>query len=503
MKTTPIKTIKNRLTELSHLSAILNLLYWDQEVKMPSKAVESRASGISQLSSILHNKFVEIDSDGLLTKLNKQVLSKKIKGKDAIIIAETWRSFIREKKLPESFVRDLAETTSKAQNVWAEARQKNDFQLFLPWLTKIVKLKKQEAELVGYKDSPYDALIDTYEPGMTTKEASKILEDLKDFLIPFLKTLTSSKTKSKSDRLEGKFPLDAQAAFNKHIAATIGFDFEAGRLDTSTHPATFGSHPHDIRLTTRYKENNIYYSIGSTIHETGHGLYEQGLPVEHFGTPLAESISLGIHESQSRLWENIIGKSLPFWKHFYPKLQKEFPTPFKKLSLQDFHSIINEVKPSLIRTEADEVSYNLHIIIRFEIEKEMMENKIKLADLPKIWNQKYKKYLGIDVPKDSLGVLQDVHWSCGLIGYFATYSFGNLYSAQFYHQMAKDIPAIDKKIATGKFQEINKWLRKNIHSHGKTYKADDLIKKVTGDSLNSKYFTQYLTKKYKSVAKPR
>lgn len=496
MPSTLIEKLKTRLFELSHLTSILNLLYWDQEVNMPPKAVESRAISISYLSTILHNKFVEIDSDGLLTKLQKQLLTKKLTAQEAVIVAETWRNFQREKKLPESFVKELAETTSKAQHIWAQARKADNFQMFLPWLTKIVKLKKQEAELVGYKTSPYDALLDTYEPGMTSAEAFKILENLKDFLIPFLKKLTATKSKTASHRLKGKFPLPAQIDFNKLVAKNIGFDFEAGRMDTSTHPATFGSHPHDIRLTTRYRENDLYYSLGSTIHETGHGLYEQGLPVEHFGTPLAESISLGIHESQSRLWENLIGKSLPFWKYFYPKLQKEFPIPFQKLPLHDFHKIINEVHPSLIRTEADEISYNLHIIIRFEIEKAIIEGTIDLADLPKIWKQKYQKYLGIDVPSDSLGVLQDVHWSGGMIGYFPTYTFGNLYSAQFYHQMSKDIPDLDKKISTGKFQEINHWLRKNIHIHGKTYQAADLIKKVTGEPLDSKYFIQYLSKKY-------
>ena len=498
MSKNPIEELKKRLLEISHLSAILNLLYWDQEVNMPAKAVEARAASISYLSTIVHNKTIELDSDGLLSNLQKALHSKKIKGSAAVIVAETWRSFSREKKLPESFVTELANITSQAQHVWAQARQENDFGKFLPWLKKIVKLKQQEAEYVGYQDSPYDALIDTYEPGMTSKEASKILEDLKDFLIPFLKKTRQPSNKSNSHKLKGQFPLSAQIQFNQLIAQSIGFDFQAGRMDTSTHPATFGSHPHDIRLTTRYKEDNIYYSLGSTIHETGHGLYEQGLPVKHYGTPLAESVSLGIHESQSRFWENIIGKSLPFWKYFYPKLQKEFPTPFKKIPLQDFHHIINEVRPSLIRTEADEVSYNLHIIIRFEIEKDMIEGRLKLADLPKIWNEKYQKYLGFKVPNDSQGVLQDVHWSCGLIGYFPTYSFGNLYSAQFYHQIAQDIPNLNQKIAKGKFQEINNWLRKNIHFHGKTYQADTLVKRATGESLNSKYFSQYLSKKYRA-----
>jgi carboxypeptidase Taq len=284
--------------------------------------------------------------------------------------------------------------------------------------------------------------------------------------------------------------------FNKFVVQKIGFDFDAGRLDTTTHPFATGLHPEDVRITTRYKEDDVLYSLGSAIHEAGHGLYEQGLPSEHFGTPLAEAVSLGIHESQSRMWENLIGKSEPFWKYFYPKLQKEFPEPFRKVSLKDFYRAINNVTPSLIRTEADEVTYNLHIILRFEIEKEMIEGSIDLKDLPNIWRAKMKEYFGISVPNDTLGVLQDVHWSTGLIGYFPTYSFGNLYSAQFFAAMKRDIPDAGKKIAAGKFEEIREWLRHHIHSRGKLYKAGALVKKVTGEPLRSAYFIDYLKQKY-------
>jgi len=496
MKIEEIEELKNRLVELSYLNNTLGLLFWDQEVNLPVKAVDARASSIAYLSGLAHNKFIEIDADGLLTKLHKQLLAGNIKNNEAVIVAETWRSFEREKKLPEKFVKENAEVTSKAQSVWAEARKTNNFDLFLPWLTKIVKLKMQEAEYVGYTDSPYDALLDVYEPGMNAKEASKILNNLRDSLIPFLKKFESKKSKVDIQSIKGKFPIVEQIAFNKLVVESMGFDFEAGRIDSSTHPATYGTHPYDIRLTTRYREDDIYYSLGSTIHETGHGLYEQGLPVEHWGTPLAESVSLGIHESQSRMWENIIGKSMSFWKFLYPKLQKEFPIPFEKLAIDDFYKIINHVKPSLIRTEADEVTYNLHIIVRFEIERDMIEGKIDLADLPKIWKAKMKQYLGIDVPNDSLGVLQDIHWSCGLIGYFPTYSFGNIYAAQFYAAMEREMPDINKQIELGEFQKTNKWLKKNIHSLGKTFRADELVKKVTGESMNSKYFCEYLDKKY-------
>ncbi len=494
-----MKELKRRLVEISHIGSTLALLNWDQEVSMPKKGADHRAATISHLSGLAHQAFVSIDHDGLLSVWKKQLDLGKLSNRDAAIVRDTWRSFERQKKLPEAFVREMAEVTSKSQTVWAEARAKNNFKLFLPWLKKIVELKRKEAELVGYTDSPYDALIDTYEPGMTGREAATILNDLKDFLVPFLRKIQASGVKVNSEKIKGKFPLDKQFKFNQLIAEKMGFDLDAGRIDKSTHPFTTNFHPHDVRFTTRYRENDILYSIGSTIHEAGHALYEQGLPSEHFGTPLAEAISLGIHESQSRMWENMIGKSREFWKYFYKKLQKEFPLPFAKISLNEFYTILNNVKPSLIRTEADEVTYNLHIIIRFEIEREMIEGTIDVADLPKIWKSKVKEYLGIDVPNDARGVLQDVHWSCGLIGYFPTYSFGNLYAAQFYARMVKDIPKLEQKIATGNLLEIREWLRKNIHAHGKLFTASGLAKALTGEELNSKYFTDYLEKKYGEV----
>lgn len=496
IKSKPIEELKRRLIDLSHLGSMQGLLGWDQEVYMPKKAADSRAMTIAHLSGLAHAKFLAINEDGLLTKLKKELDLKKLKGKDAVIVAEIWRDYERSVKLPEEFVREEAEATSKAQGVWAEARTKNDFTMFLPWLQKIVALKRREAQYIGYKDSPYDALIDQYEPGMTSAEAFQILNDLKDFLTPFVKEVLAKQEKINEKVIKGKFPLDKQIAFNKMVIDKIGFDLEAGRLDATTHPFASGFHPHDVRITTRYKEDDLLYSLGAAIHEAGHGMYEQGLPVEHFGTPLSSAVSLGIHESQSRMWENIIGKGQPFWKYFYPKLQKEFPIPYKNVSLDQFLKILNKVSPSLIRTESDEATYNLHIILCFELEKEIIEGTVDLKDLPQIWKAKMKEYFGINVPTDSLGVLQDVHWSCGLFGYFPTYSFGNLYSAQFYAAMKREIPDIEKQFAKGQFDQALKWLRKHIHSHGKTYTASQLVKRATGEHLTSAYFIDYLKGKY-------
>ncbi len=494
-----IQELKKRLIEISNLSSVLALLSWDQNVNMPKKAVTSRAFAIAEINSLIHSRFLAIDKDNLLSDLKKEVDEKKIKGGDSVIISETWKSFTRAKKLPESFVRELAETTSRAHAVWVEAREKNDFNLFLPVLSKIVELKKKEATYAGYTDSPYDALLDAFEPDMISRQVENILRELKNFLIPFLKKIKNAKKKPDPALIKGFFPIEKQASFNEMVVKKIGFDLEAGRIDKTVHPFATTLHPLDVRITTRYAEDDVLYSLGSIIHEAGHGLYEQSLPVEYFGTPLGESISLGIHESQSRMWENLIGKSKNFWKYFYPKLQETFPIPFKKISLENFYQTINAVFPSPIRTEADEVTYNLHIILRFEIEKDLIEGKIETKDLPRIWKSKMKEYLGIENKDSASGVLQDVHWSEGLFGYFPTYTLGNLYASQFYATMKKEIPDINKKISSGDFQEIKEWLKKNIHIHGKFYTASSLTKKVTGEDLNSKYFIDYLKEKYTNL----
>lgn len=485
-----------RLSDITNLASATALLEWDQEVLMPEKGAEARSAMLALLSGITHEELVQLDHDGLLTKLKAQVDAKKLRGKDAVIVTETWRTYERARKLLDAFVRELAETTSRAHHVWARARNENDFKSFLPTLRKLVELKRKEAELVGYTDSPYDALLDAYEPGLTAEDVTVLFNDLKDFLVPFLKELKTTQPKTNPKRLLGKFPLEKQRAFNRFVSGQMGFRADAGRLDESTHPFTTNFNPNDVRITTRYDEEDLWYSVGSTIHEAGHALYEQGLPAEHFGTPLAESVSLGIHESQSRLWENTIGKSAAFWKYFYPKLQKEFPEPFRKVPLPEFVQIINAVKPSLIRTEADEVTYNLHILIRFELEKELIEGSIDPKDLPAIWREKVQTYLGIAVPSDTLGVLQDVHWSAGLFGYFPTYTLGNLYAAQLYAAMAREIPDLQKQIAKGNLAVPLEWLRTHVHRYGKTYAPADLIKRATGEYPTSRYFVDYLQEKY-------
>ncbi len=491
--------LKNRLSELSHLGSAVALLHWDQEVYMPKKGAAFRAKTISNLVGIFHEKFISAEFEKLLKKIAKLEKDKKLNENERVIFSETWRQFSREKKLPAEFVKELAETCSNAQSVWAEARKKSDFNLFVPYLKKIVELKRREAQLIGFKDSPYDALLDEYEPQMTSQEISIIFFELREFLVGIIGKIKKSKIKINPKALYGEFSLEKQKKLNQFVSSKMGFNFDCGRMDISTHPFETSFNPEDVRITTRYRKEDLFYSLSSVIHETGHALYEQGLLSENFGSPLGEAISHGIHESQSRIWEKIVGQNLNFWKYFYPKLKKEFPKPFSDINLEEFYKNINYVKPTLIRTESDEVTYNLHIILRFEIEKDLIEGTIEVEDLPKIWNSKMKEYLGVTVPNDANGVLQDVHWSGGSFGYFPTYTLGNLYSAQIFDAAKKSILNLEKEFAAGKFEHFRQWLRNNIHIHGKTYSANGLIMEITGEELSSKYFVNYIANKYKQI----
>ena len=499
MKKELFDELKEKLLELAHIGSATAVLSWDQEVNMPEGGAKFRAETLSSLAGIYHEKFTSIEFEKLLKKIRKLEKNKELTIEESITFNETWRQFSRSKKLPSDFVRELTKVCSNAQSVWAEARKKSDFNMFLPYLEKIVALKRKEAEMVGFKNTPYDALLDEFEPQMTTEEISIIFFELKKSLVDLLRKIKKSRVKIDPAILQGKFPIEKQKKFNEFVIGKMGFNFDFGRLDTSIHPFSTSFSPEDARITTRYDEKDFFYSLSSVIHETGHALYEQGLLSENFGTPLGESISHGMHESQSRIWEKIIGQSIYFWKYFYPKLKKEFPAPFDNISLDDFYKNINNVKPSLIRTESDEVTYNLHIILRFEIEKDLIEGTIEARDLPRIWNDKMKEYLGVHVPNDAVGVLQDVHWSCGYFGYLPTYALGNLYSAQIFHAAQRDILNLEKEIAAGKMEHFREWLRSSIHIHGKTYSANGLLKQLTGEELNSKYFIDYISNKYNDI----
>ena len=490
---------RSKLLEISHINATLALLDWDMSVNLPEGAQQARGRLSSYLVGLAHNKFLAQDFTNLLTKLKRAADAGRLDEHQTAIIREVYRDHSLEKRLPTEFVQELTEATIDAHQSWMNARKQSQFKLFAPKLERIVKLKRQQCKYLGYKQSPYDALLDAFEPGLTSESTSVLFAELRNFLVPLLAQIRNSKVKISPKILKGKFEQSKQLEFNKKVIEKIGFDFNRGRLDISAHPFATSFHPTDVRITTRYKTDDLMYSVASSIHESGHGMYEQGLDTAYYGTPLGSPLSLGVHESQSRLWENLVGRGLPFWTYFYPLLRKEFPQPFSKIKLDEFYKAINYVTPSLIRTEADEVTYNLHIIIRFEIEKELIEGGIEVRDLPKIWNDKYKTYLGIKVPNDALGVLQDVHWSAGLIGYFPSYTLGNLYSAQLYAKAKGEIKDLESSFAKGDFRKLKMWLNKKIHQFGRFFSAEDLVRKVTGEPLNTQHYFNYISNKYKAI----
>ncbi|OGN00476.1 MAG: hypothetical protein A3B91_04315 [Candidatus Yanofskybacteria bacterium RIFCSPHIGHO2_02_FULL_41_29] len=494
-----LSQLKKELLELAHLGTSIGVLEWDRQVNMPPGGSGARAETLAYLAGLWHKKFTSPEFFKLVNGLMAEVDAGTLNSQELCIVKETWRDLERRRKLPTEFIEKITKVTSEANDVWAVAKKASDFKKFQPYLEKIITLKRRQASLLGFKKSPYDALLDGYEPGMTSDEVSIIFKELRDFLVPFIGKIKNSKTSINPDILRGDFSIREQEKFIKSVAKKIGYDFNTGRLDISSHPFSTSFHPTDARITTRYREDDLFYSLGSVVHEAGHAMYEQGLLKEHFGTPLAESRSLGIHESQSRIWENLVGKSRSFWKYFYPHLQKEFPKPFTEVSFENFYRAINCVKPSLVRTEADEVTYNLHVILRFEIEKELIEGTLEVADLPKIWNSKIKEYFGLKVPNDRLGVLQDTHWSGGSFGYFPTYALGNLYSVQLYESAKRSISGLEEYKSRGNFKPFRDWLRKNIHIHGKLYSADELVKKATGEPLTPKYWMDYIKNKFSEI----
>lgn len=483
--------------ELAHIGSALGFLGWDEQVMMPRAATEFRAKTTAYLSGLYHKKFLALNEDGLLDKLHKKYddLSKD----DQIIVRETLRDYNKIKNVPTELVEKISELSTEAYTVWMKAREKNDFAIFAPILERIVDLKIEEANYIGYKKSPYDALLDQFERDVTSEELTDIFDKLKSFLVPFIKKVKDSNVKI--EHLTGEFPINDQQNFCRLLAEKVGFDFESGRLDTSTHPFTSGTNPKDVRITTRYDKDDLAQSVMSTIHEAGHALYEQGLSTKHYGTPLCESVSFGIHESQSMLWEKRIGTSKEFWEFFYPMLKKHFKEILSPVSHDQFYKSLNIIEPSLIRTEADEATYCIHIILRFELERDLIEQKIRVSDLKNLWNQKMKDYLGIDVPDDVRGVLQDVHWASAGFGYFPSYALGNLYAAQIYATIKKDLPGFSKLVKRGNFGPILQWLNKKIFSQGKRYTPAQLIKRISGKKLDPQFFFDYLEEKYTKIYK--
>ncbi len=498
-----LQPLTERLLEIQQIASAASLLSWDQETYMPSGGGVARADQLATLHGIAHDRLVSAEMEKLLTTwVDPETGRPREAQPDAwneparALLREVWRDFSRAKKLPSEFVKRLGRECSLAQQVWADARAQSSFGKFLPNLRTLVALKVEEAQYLGYDESPYDALLDTYEPGWTVSKIKPLFDSLKPKLVTLLERVMASSVKIDDQFLFRAFNIERQLDFGRLVLTAMGYDFDKGRLDLSAHPFTTSFHPTDVRVTTRVYEQELPACLFSCIHEGGHGLYDQGLDPQLFGTPLGESLSLGIHESQSRLWENSVGRSRAFWRCFYPTLQQAFPDQLDDVTQERFYAAINRVQPSLIRVEADELTYNLHIMLRFEIEQDVIEGRVRVEDLPEVWNQKMSSYLGITPERDADGVLQDVHWSLGAFGYFPTYTIGNLYAAQFYQQAHREIPDFDAQIARGELAALTQWLNQKIHRWGRTFTADQLAERVTGHTLTPEPFLSYLHNKF-------
>lgn len=484
-----------RMKKISDVGHSIAVLSWDKEVNLPEGGAALRSQQIATLSGISHELFTAKDFGTLLEFLNE---SYDLNDKQQKNVSVTLKEYKQATKFDKDFVIKRSTLISNAYHAWLKARKENNFDLYVDALTELVAIKREEAEIIGYENHPYDALLDLYEPGSTVAELDVLFTDVKEQLVPFIQNLKKNPQVSK-DCLLKYYQKDKQWDFGIDLLENMGYDFKNGRQDIAPHPFTITFSSQDVRVTTRVDENDFANMCWSCIHEGGHALYEQGIPIEDYGLPTGGPISLGIHESQSRLWENHVGRSKEYWKYHYPKLQEVFPENLANVSLDDFYKAINRVEANYIRTEADELHYHFHVMIRYELEKMLLNREIEVKDLKDAWNKKYKAYMDVNVSDDNQGILQDVHWGHGSFGYFPTYSVGSFYAAQFYAQASKDIKDLESKISNGDSSELLSWLRENIHVHGRRFEASELCEKVTGEKLDFKYFMDYARKKYKEI----
>ncbi len=487
--------LKEILGEVSDIYHAASVLEWDQQVNMPPGGAEARGQQVSTLSKIAHQKATSDEVGKLLDELKDQFSPE---SDDAALVRVAKRNYEKATRVPASFVAEQAIVTSKAFEAWVEAKSKSDFSIFRPHLEKMVEMVHKYISFFPPAEHPYDTLLDDFEPGMKTADVKTIFEALRPKQVELIKAITSAK-QVKDDFLNKKYPEKKVWDFSELIISKFGYDFTRGRQDKAPHPFQTTFSVNDARITNRFEKDQPLATLFSAMHEAGHALYEMGSNPAYERTPLAGGTSLAVHESQSRMWENLVGRSYPFWEHFFPLLKKTFPTQLEGVSLKAFYKAINKVQPSLIRVNADEATYNLHIMLRLEMEIGMVEGKYAIKDLPEIWNEKMKEYLGIVPPNDAQGVLQDIHWSSGLLGYFSTYALGNLISAQLWETINAEIPGLSEQIRKGEFSALREWLREKIHVHGHKYDPQDLVQKVTGSKIDSAPYVRYLTAKYSEI----
>ncbi|PIE31757.1 carboxypeptidase [candidate division KSB3 bacterium] len=494
-----LKQLKTLLGEINDLQKAAAVLEWDQQTYMPSGGVEARAMQMATLQELAHQKFVSQKIGQLLHDLQPLAETEHPESDTACLVRIVSRKYQKAYKIPSDLVAEFVRKSALAHNIWQQARAEKNFSLFQPILKELVDLIRRKAEHLGYHDHIYDPLLDEYEPEMKTVEVSAIFQDLKTALIPLIQGIANSKNASQASVFQGDFDVQKQWDFGLDVLRHMHYDFQRGRQDKSAHPFTTSFSPNDVRITTRLSPNLFVMALFASIHEGGHALYDQGLPVGLIRTPLCEGASMAVHESQSRFWENVIGRSREFWTYFLPRLQAYYPEQLADVTLEQVYRSVNIVQPDYIRVEADEVTYNLHIFLRFELETGLMTGDIDVKDLPELWNHKMKTYLGLTPPDDALGVLQDVHWSAALFGYFPTYALGNVLSLQFYECLRRNLPDVDGSISRGELQPILQWLRQNIHAHGAKFTPAELVRKVTGQAMNPQPYITYLTTKYSEL----
>jgi carboxypeptidase Taq len=481
--------------EIALLSSVESVLGWDERTMMPAAAGEYRAEQMTLISGMIHRRWTSPELGEWLNDLAAGPLAADSYSDPGVTIRRLKRQYDRRTKLPQRLVEELTRATVFGQHVWEIARRENDFPAFRPHLERIIALKREQADALGYVECRYDALSDEYEPDARTADIARVLAGLRSELVPLVEAIGRSVRRPATEVLTRPYDVERQEQFGREAAARIGFDFARGRLDVTAHPFCTGLGPNDCRITTRFDEHYFPMAFFGILHEAGHGIYDQGLRADQYGLPLGEAVSLGIHESQSRLWENFVGRSRGFWQFFYPQAKQHFAAALHDVSVEEFHGAINAVRPSLIRVEADEATYNLHILIRFELEQALLDGNLPVGDLPDAWNSKYRDALGVEPASDAEGVLQDIHWSGGAIGYFPTYSLGNLYAAQFFDQADIDLGGLEQQFAQGEFRPLREWLREKIHSQGQRYSSAELVERITGEPLSHQPLMRHLKSK--------
>ncbi|MGF1472671.1 MAG: carboxypeptidase M32 [Rubrobacteraceae bacterium] len=493
-----IEDLKARLATISDLNAASLTLTWDRQTYMPESGVQGRAEQLATLHRLAHEILISPETGDLLGALEDL----DPESEAGALVKAARRDFDRATRVPARLVEELSRTRSLAEPAWVQAREASDWEAFAPHLEKLLALQREAAECRGYEEHPYDAMLDLFEPGARKSRVESMFEELKSGVLPLLQRVMAVRDENRARPLSGEFDEGRQEEFGKAVITAFGYDWSRGRQDRTIHPFCVGINPGDVRITTRFDPSRLSTALFATLHESGHGMYEQGINSAYFRTPLDRGASMGIHESQSRMWENLVGRSRPFWQHYYPELQRAFPEVLGATDLETFYRAVNAVEPSEIRVEADELTYDLHILLRFELEVALFEDNLSVAELPAAWNAGMEEYVGVTPGNVARGALQDIHWAAGLFGYFPTYTIGNVLSVQLFDAAVEARPGIIEDLERGEFQTLLRWLRENIHFHGCKYDPEDLVRRATGRPLDTATYLKYLTTKFSDLYEP-